>query len=111
MLIIGLLASVAATTPVYLDCTVPRAGAAPFKVEVALDEANQRATIALDTGRVVVRPAVFSPDQVKVPDEEATWTISRVDLRIHRALSFMPAGSPGETGSCTIKPEPAKRAF
>jgi hypothetical protein len=111
MLIASLLAAAAATAPVYLDCSFARESGGPFRVEVALDEPNQTATIALDTGRVVVRPAVFAPDRVRVPDEEMTWVVSRTDLSIRRTFSFMPATDQGEAGTCKIKPTPPKRAF
>jgi hypothetical protein len=101
----------AAASPIYLDCAIQRSTAPPLKIDVVLDEANQKATLSLDTGLVIVRPAVFAPDRVRVPDDETTWTISRVDLGINRTMSFMPPSDPGESGKCALKPAPAKRAF
>lgn len=100
----------AAAGPVYLDCVFPRDGK-PLSLEATLDEVNQRATIALETGYMVVKPALFSPDRVVVRDKDDTWSFSRTDLSMRRTFSFMPPNDPGEAGTCKIKPAPAKRAF
>lgn len=107
MMIVG---GVPAPAPTYLICEWTN-DRGTWQADVALDEANQRATIGLSTGHTVTRPALFSPSEVKVPDEPNTWVFSRTDLTFHRTVSFRPGDTGGDTGTCKIKPVPAERAF
>jgi len=103
-----LLMAAQAATPVYLTCTITPPDAAAFATDLALDEANQLATISQHTGRVAVRQAVYSPEEVRIPDDAQIWTVSRVDLTIRRSFTFTASI---ETGKCVLKPSPTKRAF
>jgi len=107
---LAVLASAQATSPVYLECQM-RPGADPFRADLVVDEANQRVTVALETGRTETRQALFAPSTVTVRDGETTWTLSRIDLSIRRTFAFMPPSDKGEDGACKIKPTPTKRAF
>lgn len=113
MLWLGLLASMTlapANGPIYLTCEW-RVDSETSRVNVSLDEANQRAVIAIVDGRTVTRSALFTPTEVRVVDEPMTWTFSRVDLTFRRTFSFMPPSDPGNVGKCKLAPAPAKRAF
>ena len=100
----------AASGPTYLTCAVP-AAPTPFAVELALDEAQGRATISIpSTGAVYTEEAAFAPDKVLIRDAHSTWTIDRVTLAAQRAYSF--GKQPNvDSGKCELKPAPAKRAF
>lgn len=113
MLWLGLLAIIGAAAgpePAYLTCEWTNASGTT-QADVAIDEANQRATISVVGGRIVTRPALFTPTEVTVVDEPMTWRFSRTDLTFRRTPSFMPATDPGNAGACKIAPKPAKRAF
>lgn len=103
-----LLALAAATAPVYLTCQWGSASA----VELAIDEGNQRVTIARPNVEVTALPALFSPSEVKVSEkigsETMTWLIDRVDLTLTTATSFSPTV---RTSKCKLKPTPPSRAF
>ncbi len=110
---LGLLASVSvgpAGGPTYLSCEW-KSEKESARADVSLDEANQRAVIAIEGGRVSTRPALFTPTEVLVVDEPMTWSFSRTDLTFRRTFSFMPASDPGNVGVCKLVPAPAKRAF
>lgn len=99
----------AASAPVYLTCMLNENGT-PLGVNVMVDEADQRATIDLETGYAVTRDAVISQTTVRIPDAESTWTIDRSSLALSRRVTV------GEkqwmdSGKCEVKPAPAKRAF
>ncbi len=100
----------AASAPTYLSCQVP-AAPEPFSVEMTLDEGQGRATIGIpSTDIVYVETAAFAPGSVIIRDEHSTWTINRVTLAVQRAYRF--GTQPNiDTGSCKVRPVPAKRAF
>ena len=109
LILIAGISSSAQGAPTYLACSVDQEGV-PLAVEVVADEASQRATISLPSGRVVTRSALFSPTEVKVLDEMSTWVVDRVHLGFKRIVVI------GEktwidSGRCQVSPAPAKRAF
>ncbi len=80
-------------------------------VDVTLDETEQRAIVTLpSTGRSVTLRALFSPIEVRIPDDESTWIVDRVKLAFHRVMVIGDRRW-DEPGKCSIKPAPAKRAF
>lgn len=100
----------ASTEPVYLTCQLKQeTGLLP--AEIAVDEANQKVTIGLPSGRTVTRNGLFSPTEIKVMDDQTTWVIDRVSPSVRRTFAFMPADDAGEFGKCALKPTPEKRAF
>ncbi|WP_370308348.1 hypothetical protein [Sphingobium abikonense] len=100
----------AIAAPTYLECHLTQeTGLLP--VQIALDEANQKVTIGLPSGRTVTRDGLFGPNEIKVVDDQMTWTIDRVSSSIRRTFAFMPADDPGERGKCKIAPVPENRAF
>jgi len=104
-------ASLAAAAPTYLSCQWGEVSEGS-RVELAIDEGNQRITIARPDYEVVVLPALFSPDEVRATErigtETMTWTIGRTDLILKIGTSF---SSTPRTRACEIKPTPAERAF
>lgn len=110
MLLFAIAAAATPLAPVYLACTLAQE-VGVLNVDIALDEANQRSTVALPSGLTITQPAVFSPAAVKIPGKNDTWTIDRVTLSIRRTFAFQPQDHPGQSGTCKLQDVPAKRAF
>lgn len=93
--------------PTYLSCEWSNG-----EVDLAIDEANQRMTIARPKVPVVSLPAIFSPTEVKATErvggETMTWIVSRTDLFLTTLVTFSPTA---RKGACKLKPTPEKRAF
>lgn len=111
MLIEIAMLAVAPGGPVYLACTLKN-GDGEIAVDVTADEANQTAAVTiLRTGRAVTRRALFSPEKVTIPDDNGmTWSVDRVNLNFDRVIVIGDYRST-ETGRCSVKPQPQKRAF
>lgn len=98
-----------ATAPTYLSCTL-RQEDQPLTVEIAVNETAQQATVKLPSGRTVTRQAAISPTSVRILDAETVWTVDRVSLGFGREVKIGDRAST-YTGTCTVLPTPAKRAF
>lgn len=99
----------AASAPTYLGCSLDENGHL-MKVDVAVYESDRQAVLAQSTGRTVTRPAVITPSDVSIADDESVWTIDRVTLAFTRRIVI---GDREwlERGKCEVKPVPADRAF
>lgn len=100
--------ALSAVGPTYLNCYLEQGGG-HLPVEVVTDEANQRATVSLPSGRVVQRIAVFTPTEVRVSDDQMVWKIDRVSLEFQRVTTIQTEHI--EVGKCEVKPVPADRVF
>lgn len=102
----------AAATPVYLNCPwgAPEEGAV---VQLTLDEANQRVTIARPNGSIDVLSAHFGPDEIRATErigsETQTWVLNRLDVTVKTLVSF--SSAPSEAKPCRVVSPPEKRAF
>lgn len=107
----ALLGSAPATgSPTYLSCSL-QDGDAQTAVDLTIDEAAQSVTIdQKTTGRLVSRAAVFSPTEVRIPDDPSTWVVDRVTLALQRVVKFSDQQFVDQ-GKCKVLPTPAKRAF
>ncbi|WP_157222357.1 hypothetical protein [Novosphingobium sp. AP12] len=105
-----MLAAGSPSAPTYLRC-VNTDGEWSLEVEMSLDERGRAATIVMPSlGRVVSRNALFSPEEVRIFDEESVWVIDRVTLDLRRDVTIGDKKST-TSGKCQLKPAPAKRAF
>lgn len=103
-------ASPATGTPAYLACTL-QDGDTATSVALTVDESGQSATIDQQTtGRVVRRRAIFSPTEVRIPDEPSTWVVDRVSLALQRIVTFSDKQFV-DRGQCKVLSAPSKRAF
>lgn len=100
----------ALAAPVYLSCTLQE-GEHEQAVDLAIDEPNQSVTVTQKTtGRVFRRKSVFTPSEVSIPDEVSVWTIDRTNLKFRRDTTIGDKQFV-DHGSCSLVPEPEKRAF
>lgn len=103
-------ASPAAATPTYLACTL-QDGATATSVALTVDEPDQSVTVEQQTtGRAIRRRAIFSPTEVRIPDEPSTWIVDRVNLGLQRIVTFSDKQFV-DRGQCKVLAAPAKRAF
>ncbi|GEM_PF-1606787 len=102
--------ALSAATPTYLSCEWGEVDGS--RVELAVDEANQRITIGRPGLEVVSLPALFTPNEVRATEriggETQTWLVDRTALTLTISVSFSP--NP-QIGQCEVKPTPADRAF
>jgi hypothetical protein len=107
---VALIAALAASAPTYLSCTL-QDGETKTLVDLTVDEVAQNVTIEQKTtGRLVSRAAVFSPTEVRVPDQPSTWVVDRVTLALQRVVKFSNQQFV-DHGQCKVSTTPAKRAF
>ncbi len=107
---IVLAASAASAAPVYLACSVTGNGATT-KLDVTADESGQLVTYSFPNGGPAGRvAAVFTPATVSFPMGRGmvTVTIDRTTLRIERVAN---GGMMLDSGTCTLRKKPPKRAF
>ena len=107
--LIGLIAAASVgTSPVYLSCEIKRA-TDTLLIELALDEAGQRATLSFPPMEDTVSlRALFNANNVKILEGPSTLDVDRTSLSIKRSFDFM---DEVESGQCKIKPVPAARVF
>ena len=109
-LVLAMALAAEAGPPAYLSCTLNE-GETAQAIDLTIDERSQSVTIdQKTTGRIVSKKAVFSPSIVKVPDDEATWSIDRVTLELRREV-VIGEKRWNDVGKCKLADVPLKRAF
>lgn len=107
-LLLAIASAPASAAPTYLSCVAQQGQ--PLPVNIVADEQGQTATVELPSGRIVRRPAVFSPTEVRILDEETTWIVDRVKLGFQRVVSIGDHTSV-YPGTCAVGKAPPQRAF
>jgi hypothetical protein len=99
-----------AGSPVYLACDLQE-GATATSITLTIVEDDQTVTLVQNhSGRTISKRSIFSPSEVKIPDDESIWIVDRTTLGIKRIVKIGTARWE-DIGQCRLVETPPKRAF
>lgn len=108
MSIIYMIAAIAAQGgPTYLTCAFVTEGRRT-EIQVTADEAAGTVSVFVPvTGNTQRMQGTFTPDRVLFQNNQLSYSLSRVDLRLERTIRMI---SSTDVGQCTIT-QPPRRQF